>query len=198
MVVNTPRRMPPLRKLLAPLALAGLAITAAACGSDDGSSGNGDSSGGGGGDGGVTVTDVWVREPAEGTTATAAYGVISNDTDQTVTLVGASTPVTDEVEIHETLMSDDGAMSMQEREDGFAIDAGDSFTLEPGGAHVMLLDVDAADITDPVEITFDFDGADAVTASASVESVADEMDDMDHGGTDMDDEMDEDMEDMGS
>jgi periplasmic copper chaperone A len=172
--------------LLAPLALAALTLTAA-CGSDDSGSSRGGSD-----DGAVSVSDVWVREPAEGAPATAAYGVITNDTDHTVTLVGASSPVSDDVQLHETLMADDGAMSMQAREGGFPIESGDSFTLEPGGAHVMLLDVDPANITDPVEITFQFDGADPVTASATVQpldeaEVMDEMDDMDHGDTDMGD-----------
>jgi len=189
------------RRLLAPLALASLAIAAVACGSDDGGSS-------GAGDGSVTVSDVWIREPAEGAPAAAAYGVITNDTDHTVTFVGASTPVTDNVQIHETITGDDGAMSMREKEGGFPIEPGDSFTLEPGGPHVMLLDVDAADITDPVEVTFEFDGADAVTAAATVEplpegeSDMDDMDDMDHGGTDMDhgatDMGDMDGDDMGS
>jgi copper(I)-binding protein len=173
--VNAPR----LRHLLVALAVASSAITVAACGSDDG-----DSSGAAE-DGGVTVSDVRVREPAEGVSATAAYGVITNDTGHTVTLVGASTPLTDDVQLHETLTGDDGAMSMQE-EGGFAIEAGASLSLEPGGAHVMLLDVDAADVTDPVDITFEFDGADPVTVSATVEALGagtDDMDDID----DMDD-----------
>jgi len=191
--VTTKRRAPTFAQLLAPLALVALAIAAVGCGSDDGGS-----SGGSAGSGGVTVTDVWMRQPAEGASATAAYGVITNDSDRTVTLLGATSPVSDDVQIHETEMSDDGTMSMHEREGGFAVDAGSTFTLEPGGAHVMLLDVAADDITDPVEITFEFDGADPVTAAATVEPLGtadtdgsgemDDMDgDMDHGGTDMDD-----------
>jgi copper(I)-binding protein len=117
-----------------------------------------------------------------------------------VTLVGASTPLTDDVQLHETLTGDDGAMSMQE-EGGFAIEAGASLSLEPGGAHVMLLDVGGVDVTDPVDITFEFDGADPVTVSATVEALGAGTDDMgdidDMDDTDTVDSTDA-MEDQGS
>jgi hypothetical protein len=38
--------------------------------------------------GDISVTDVWVRQPAEGQTASAAYGTITNNGDDDVTLVG--------------------------------------------------------------------------------------------------------------
>ena len=52
------------------------------------------------------------------------------------------------------------------------IEAGTSFALEPGGAHVMLDGVDEGDVLAPVEVTFVFDdGSDAgldVTVEAEV------------------------------
>ena len=104
---------------------------------------------------------------------------------------------------HETLVDDAGTMSMREREGGFVIGSGGTLTLEPGGAHAMIFGVTAADLGDGIDLTFVFDGADDVTASAAVEPIGtgemdemDEMDDMDHGGTDMGD-MDHDGTDMG-
>ena len=41
-------------------------------------------------------------------TVTAVYGVVSNPTDEDVTIVSAFTPVTDRVERHETIENDDG------------------------------------------------------------------------------------------
>jgi periplasmic copper chaperone A len=143
--------------------------------------------------GDITVTDVWVRQPAEGQTASAAYGTITNDGDDDVTLVGGSVPFDATVEIHETLMGDDGAMQMQEREDGFVIAAGESFVLEPGGPHIMLLDIDPADFVGEIDITMIFDDGTELTVSAPVRS----LDGMDMGGMDdtgdMDDDMDDDM-----
>jgi hypothetical protein len=62
----------------------------------------------------------------------------------------------------------------------------------------MLLDVDPADVTGEIEITYEFDGADDVTVQAVVEALAGdgEMDDMDSG--EMDDMDSGEMDDMES
>ncbi len=143
--------------------------------------------------GDITVTDAWVRQPAEGQTASAAYGMITNNGDTDITLIGGSVPFDATVEIHETLMDDSGTMQMQEREDGFVIAAGATFMLEPGGPHIMMLDIDAADFVDSVDVTMIFDDGTELTVTAPVRSI-DGMD-MDHSGDDMDmdDEMDDGM-----
>ena len=177
------------------LSLSALTLLATACGDDDD-----------GGGASPVVADAWVREPAAGTSRTAAYANITNEGDEAITLVAASTPLTDQVEIHETLVDEEGTMAMQEREDGFVIEAGDTLVMEPGGPHVMLLDVDPADVTGEIEITYEFDGADDVTVQADVEALAagDEMGDMDSDDTDdmdsddMDDMESDDMSDMES
>ncbi len=172
--------------------IVGLLAVLSACGSDDDASADtsavpdtGTSSGT------VTVEDAWIREPAAGQTAAAAYGTVVNLTDHEVTLVDASSPGFDDVSVHETTMAADGTMSMGEPEGGFPIAAGASFVLEPGGAHVMFQGVDPAAFGSPVEVTFLFDdGTDAgleVTVDAEVRSIDDgvndgpddDMDDMD-------------------
>ena len=200
--------------LLAPIAALALTFSVAACGSDDDSpaatdapaatsgddtSGDDMSSGdmddgemamdGGEATGGdLTVSGVWVREPAAGQTRSAVYGTIANDGDSDVTLVAASVPFDATVEIHETLMADDGTMQMQEVPEGFVVPAGGSFTLEPGGPHIMLIDVDPADIVGAIEVTMSFDDGTEVVVEAPVRSL--DMGDM----GDMDSEMDSDME----
>ncbi len=119
-----------------------------------------------------------MRELAAGQTTAAAYATVVNGTDHEVTLVGATSPLTDDVTVHETTTGDDGTMSMGEPDGGVTIEAGASFVLEPGGAHVMLDGVDAADVVAPVEVTFVFDdgsetGLD-VTADAEVRPLDDE------------------------
>ena len=144
--------------------------------------------------GDITVTDVWMREPAEGQTRTATYGTITNDGDTDVTLVSASVPFDATVEIHETIMGDDGSMQMQEVPEGFVVPAGGSFTLEPGGPHIMLIDIDPADITGTIDVTMVFDDGTEVTVGAPVRVlVMDDMDDMsdDMSASDMDDDMTE-------
>jgi len=137
--------------------------------------------------GDIAVTDAWVRQPAMGQTTSAAYGTIANNGDTDVTLVAASVPFDATVEIHETLMSDDGTMQMQEREDGFVIPAGGTFTLEPGGPHVMMIDIDPADIVDSVDVTLVFDDGTEVTVTAPVRELTgmSDMADDDMTGTTM-------------
>lgn len=98
----------------------------------------------------VTITNPWVKSVRTGE-MTAAFGTLSNSSDAEVTLVSASTSVSDMVELHETVMSD-GQMQMQEKDGGFVIPAGGSFELAPGGNHIMLMGVNAdlqpgADVT---------------------------------------------------
>ena len=147
----------------------------------------------------MTVTDVWAREPAAGADRLAAYGVVTNETGAEITLVGVESPVGSVTELHETNVDDAGTMSMQERENGFAVGAGDTFTLEPGGAHVMIFEVSADELAEPFDLTFMFDGADDVTAPVALVALgADDEMDMDDGethGTDMDGDTDDDMHD---
>jgi len=193
--------------LLAPLAASALVLSLAACGSDDDSAsdttemaaettmaGDMDDSGDDmaampGGEatvGDITVTDVWMRQPAEGQTRTATYGRITNNGDTDVTLVAASVPFDATVEIHETIMGDDGAMQMQEVPEGFVVPAGGSFTLEPGGPHIMLIDIDPADVMGTIDVTMMFDDGTEVTVGAPVRPLV--MDDM---SSDMSDDMTE-------
>ena len=172
--------------LIAPFAALALTFSLAACGSDDDAS---DSSEEVAADG-VTITDAWVRQPADGQTVSAAYGTIQNDSGEDITLVGASVPVQGMVEIHETIMGDDGAMSMQEKEDGFLVADGETFVLQPGGPHVMMMQIEPEEITGTIDVTFIFDNGAEVTVPAEVRTL-DGMSDMDG---DMDDDMDGDME----
>jgi periplasmic copper chaperone A len=134
--------------------------------------------------GDIAVTDVWVRQPAEGQTRSAAYGTIANNGDDDVTLVGATVSIDAMVEIHETLMGDDGTMQMQEREEGFVIPAGGAFVLEPGGPHIMMIDIDPAEFVGDIDVTMIFDDGTEVTVTAPVRSIAGmgEMSDMDDMG----------------
>jgi len=195
--------------ILAPLAASALLFSLAACGSDDDAASS-DTAGeitqttmggemasdntmdddmaempvGEATVGDITVTDAWVRQPAEGQTRSAAYGTITNNGDTDITLVGGSVPFDATVEIHETLMDDEGVMQMQERPDGFVIAAGATFELEPGGPHVMMLDIDPADFVDSVDVTLIFDDGTELTVTAPVRSL---------DGMDMETDMGDDM-----
>lgn len=96
---------------------------------------------GGSSDGALAVTDSWTKA-TEGP-MTGSFGTLVNSTDAQITVTGASSPVAGMVELHETVMVD-GQMQMQQDPEGFTIPAGGSFTLEPGGYHVMLMGLTGA------------------------------------------------------
>lgn len=90
----------------------------------------------------VTVADTWIRA-TDGTsdpTLTAAFGVLTNHTDQQRTIISATNSASDHTELHEMAM-DNGAMVMRPVAGGITIPAGGTTTLEPGGLHVMIMNL---------------------------------------------------------
>ena len=114
----------------------------------------------------------------------AGYMSISNTTDNDVTLQAASAEDVGRVEIHESVLGDDGTMAMQARPDGFVIASGETILLEPGGKHLMIFDpigtddrtftLDFGDQTIDVVLTYD---AEASAAAASDSSGMADMED---------------------
>lgn len=90
----------------------------------------------------LTVTDPWTKAVDGG--MTAVFGTLTNSSDQDVELVAADSDAAEQVELH-VFTDDDGTPVMREA-DGLVIPADGELTLEPGGAHIMLIDV-----TEPLE-----------------------------------------------
>ncbi|TCB99624.1 copper chaperone PCu(A)C [Micromonospora zingiberis] len=88
-------------------------------------------------DGVLTVQDPWVK--AADTGMTGAFATLVNDTDSDVTITGASSPVSP-LELHEMAMQD-GKMVMRAKDGGVVIKAGTEHRLEPGGDHLMLMNL---------------------------------------------------------
>ena len=128
----------------------------------------------------ITAEDPWIKAVDSG--MTAAFVTLDNDSDDEVVLVSASTPASTMVELHEMVMKD-GQMVMQPKEGGIPIPANDHAHLEPGGDHIMLMDVtDPIEPGDTVPITLTFsDGSTLdIEALAKKYSGADEDYDDDH------------------
>jgi copper(I)-binding protein len=86
----------------------------------------------------------------------AGYLTITNKGTADDTLVSASSPVAGVTQVHEMKMEGD-VMKMNEVEGGLVIPAGQSVTLEPGGLHIMLMDLKQQLVegtTFPVTLTF--------------------------------------------
>jgi len=85
----------------------------------------------------VTITDAWARATMPGQPVSAAYMQIKSDTD--AKLVGASSPAVPQVEVHEMKMEGD-VMIMREVK-VLDLPKGKTVTLEPGGFHIMLMNL---------------------------------------------------------
>ncbi|MCL7457356.1 copper chaperone PCu(A)C [Micromonospora sp. MSM11] len=83
------------------------------------------------------VRDPWVKAADAG--MTAAFGTLVNDGDTDVTVTGATTDVSP-MELHEMAMRD-GRMVMRAKQGGIVVRARSSHALEPGGDHLMLMDL---------------------------------------------------------
>lgn len=116
---------------------------------------------------GLTVTDPWVR--AEAGEMTAMFGEIVNETGEVMHIASIETDVAATVEMHEMIMGDDGSMIMQEYEGGFTLPDDETFTLDPGGNHFMLIglqhELKAGEV---VTIIVNFDEGDPLVIEATV------------------------------
>jgi len=86
-----------------------------------------------------STADVWVKAADAG--MSAGFGELRNDGDTDLTVVSATSPATSAMELHETVQNESGQMVMRPVEGGFVIPAHGAITLEPGGDHLMFMDV---------------------------------------------------------
>lgn len=101
----------------------------------------------------------------------AAYLDISAD-DASLTLVGASSPVSDVVEIH-TMSMEDGTMRMRRLEE-LAVPAGETIKMRPGdGVHLMLIGLqDKLEAGDKFPMTLEFAELDSLEVEVWVQEPA--------------------------
>jgi periplasmic copper chaperone A len=83
----------------------------------------------------IEVRAAWVRATVPAQTASGAFMAIVSKAG--ATLVGVSTPVADEVEVHEMKM-EGGVMKMR-ASPRVPLPAGRTVTFKPGGYHIMLM-----------------------------------------------------------
>lgn len=155
-----------------------LALGLAACGDSDGTSGTTTSLAP---TAEVEIAGAWARTSPAETTKGVVYLEITNTGDLDDALIaGAVDPaVAARVELHETVVAGGnlgdetpttgmGGEMMEMREvDQIAIPAGATVSLEPGGLHIMLIDLAApleAGTTVEVTLTFEEAGDEVVTA----------------------------------
>lgn len=135
--------------------------TLAACSSDEGEAPSAD----------ITIEDAWVKASDEG--MTSAFGTLSYDGAEPIAITSVTSPAANRVELHETIMGEDGQMMMQEISGGFTIDAGGELLLEPGGDHFMLMGlIQPIEPGDVVTFAATLDNGDTFTFEATAKSYA--------------------------
>ena len=103
----------------------------------------------------VSIERPWARASIGTSRPAAAYLTIVNDSSAAVRLVGVATPVAGRAEVHRTVEKD-GVMRMKP-EDEVDVPGNGTITFEPGGLHVMLMDLQQALVRGeafPLELRF--------------------------------------------
>jgi copper(I)-binding protein len=116
-------------------------------------------------DASITVEDPWVRSNPNG--MGAAYMVVTSPESDEIVAASVEPSIAGTVEVHEVVMQD-GMMRMREVA-GIPLPAGEAVTLEPGGYHIMLLDMPA--MLEPgteVELVLTFASGTEVPVTATV------------------------------
>lgn len=88
----------------------------------------------------LAVHDAWVK--AASSNMTGAFATITNESDQPITIEGASATSAGMVELHTTeIDAATGTSTMKKVEGGFTLEPGATLELVPGGDHIMLMDM---------------------------------------------------------
>lgn len=122
---------------------------------------------------GLEISDARVGAP---TGPNGAMYFTAKGSDEADSLRSASTDVANEVQIHETVMSDEGTMSMRSVH-RLELPAGGQLVLEPGGYHLMLVQVDELEVGDTISVTLTWEVAGEMTVEAEVVDPSDTMGD---------------------
>jgi copper(I)-binding protein len=132
---------------------------------------------------GVRAEGGWVRQSAMGQTLGAVYVQLASAVDDRLVAVSVPTGVAAEAQIHEVVpveVAESGEMSasatgempemmMRELEDGLPLPAGETVMLQPGGYHIMLIDLAAPlEIGQEIDVTLEFEQADPITITVEV------------------------------
>lgn len=118
----------------------------------------------------ITVTEAWARASLLPNRPSAAYIVINNHSPQSVTLLSAKSPVAGDISIHQSRM-ENGMMKMEAVSE-LSIPAHGKVKLQPGGLHLMLMQLKAPLLEgSSFPITLHFRNENALTLEVPVESV---------------------------
>ena len=138
--------------------------------------------------GSLKISAPWARATPKGANVGGGYMTITNTGSEPDKLVGGSSSIAKEVEVHEMTM-DNGVMKMRPVAGGLEIKPGQTVTLKPGGYHIMFMKLnEQLKQGDHFKVTLDFAKAGKVDVDFTTEGIAatnaggGAMGGMDHGG----------------
>jgi hypothetical protein len=106
----------------------------------------------------MAIAMPWIRSAAPPVKTSAGYMVITNHGDQSDKLLSVSAPFSEISELHQSLTEDGVTMMRRIRE--LEIPAGATISLEPGGYHLMFINLTGAlEEGEPVPVTLIFEKA---------------------------------------
>lgn len=110
----------------------------------------------------ITFTNAYARAMPPAAKTGGGFVTITNSGTTDDALLRVTSPVAGEVQLHETVMEND-IMKMGPIEGKLALPAGEALTFEPGGLHLMFMQVDVPFAEgDEVPVTLYFEHAGAV------------------------------------
>jgi periplasmic copper chaperone A len=118
----------------------------------------------------LEIDTPWARATIGTARPGAAYVTFRNTGDQLEKLVGISTPAAAHPEVHE--MSQEGGVMKMRPSGPLEISPGEEVRLEPGGMHIMLMQLrEPLEEGESIPITFTFEAGE-ITVSAPIASLA--------------------------
>lgn len=143
---------------------------------------------------GIMVDDAYIRSSTAKSTSGAAFMVVMNHSGADDRLIGASSDVAEEVELHTHTSDDNGVMRMGEIEGGVAIASDEMHAFKRGGDHLMFMGLKGPlEQGAMVPVTLEFEKAGAVEIEVMVDQdrkpnhgkMKHDHGDMDHTGHEM-------------
>lgn len=131
---------------------------------------------------GLMAHEPWSRPLAPGATVAAGYMHLMNHTAQPETLVGARADGVGRIELHD-MAEVDGVMQMRPIDGGVALAVDGMAAFEPGGKHLMFIDVTRSwSEGDVVPVTLAFASGTEVVVDVKVAAKGGDDDHGDHAG----------------
>lgn len=120
--------------------------------------------------GGMTAIDAWARATPSGAKVGAVFVELRAAAGMADRLLSASSPMAGVVELHDHVR--EGAVMKMRRVEAVAIAAGQTVKLQPGGLHIMLMDLKGALVAgETVKLSMKFEKAGVVELEAQIAPV---------------------------